>query len=409
MTLLLYIVILGAVLFWRSRQLSGRSLAHEIADDGSYYLKKEIAHRASRYGSERHYTLMVGRALQQPCFFSISQEKWYHRFLKALGLVSEIEFGDEKLDRQLFFMSDAPEALASVAANPEFIRGVRDLFENGDAKKIQAYNDKIWVTSKKQTFLDDGFINRNLARVSSLARICDASAPGSHFFGSNKPRFSMLFMAVHAALFAVAVFGVIPAIFENAEILNMRGMAMFALNIGAGVLAAWLALIFLTLRGSGWFALVLADFILVGIIGILASTVFIVREANITLDRAEPARYVTPLIAKQCNLSCSRRNFGRRRSSRSINYPLTAEQCLPGARPETLAHYQATSRYCNSNHKFRYKLTLQAWDRSQPQPYTFETDAQAYDMSVVGRSFEVQVHPGYFGHPWIASEEIKAK
>lgn len=409
MTLLIYLSILVAVLFWRSRQLSGRDLAHEIADDGSYYLKKEIIHRVKRRNADRHYSLMIGRSLDQPTFFNISKEKWYHRMLKALGLVSEIEFGDESLDKQLFFMSDAPEAFANIAANPEFIKRVRDLFVSYNAKKIQAYNDKIWVTSKKQDFLDGNFINQNLAQISALAKVCNTAAPSSHFFGSRKPRFSMAFMVVHAALFTLAIFGALPVVFENTEILDMRSLIMFALNIGFGILAAWFTLIFLTLRGSGWFALVVADFILVGIVGILASTVFLAREANIMMDRAEPARHATPLIAKDCTLYCSRRSFGRRRSSRSVTYHLNAEQCLPGTRPETLAYYQSASAYCSSNHKFRYKLTLKGWDASQPAPYTFETDAQMYDMSAIGRRYEVRVHPGYFGYPWVASEEIRVK
>lgn len=175
--------------------------------------------------------------------------------------------------------------------------------------------------------------------------------------------------------------------------------------LGLALATVWFLLIVVFFRGTSWVCWVFMDFILCGILGIMLSSHFIAREANVHLPQPAPTVYSQPISQKYCVLEC-RQRCGKRCTRRSNYSGNTDAHCAAHSRPAVMQRYKQSDPICRSSASFAFRITIRHWE-PQKQYYHFPTSATFFDSVSVGQYVNVPVNEGAYGVKWINQDEIR--
>jgi hypothetical protein len=401
MILALYLFIFASVIIYRRFSLSGRFLRR--AQDGDVLAR--VTH--TNKGRTRLYA-DVGIDTDDVVYFSITGERWYHRLLKGMGLASELQTGDLELDGKIFFMTDTPDHVWQLMQDKNFSARMRHLFLTLNIKALRWYGSRLWVRTPviDSTSFNEGYKNDLIAALRDIAA---GFAKNPSYGGSSDdrllpPRFAgLLLMAAHAAFFSVACFGLIPALVETEELLSHAHWIGIAAPAGVVALGIWLSLTVFFVGGTSWMPLVVADFVLFGIVGIFATSFFLTREVNIALD-THPAEVMTRAVSYQdCVLTCKK---GSGKRSRTSTYTLGYTQCVKSARPQTVEQHKRKDYKCARRNWFKYRITVAPVIAGSDKPYRFDANESLFDRTRPDALLDIPVHPGALGLSWVDTDDI---
>lgn len=211
---------------------------------------------------------------------------------------------------------------------------------------------------------------------------------------TSSRRRALIFLGLHAAFLGLALLGYLPTALDSAQIANISKIHAYAIIFGLGFCIIWFFAILVVMAGRPWFGWVMADFIALGIIGIIGSTGFFLREANIRLDASLPTVKTFHLSYKSCALRCVSHGY-RRRSSHT--YTLSDNECVN--LQQTLDHYKRQDYKCRKSYNFEFYLYFPGIDGEErlKVPVDYET----YVQDARGDRYAVPVHPGRFGIKWL--------
>ena len=405
MTLILYLVLFTVAMLYRRFKLGGLFLKRRADLNGKEILEKI-------YYKDKHRRRLhaeLGLELNQVVYFSISSERWYHRFLKHLSLATELQTGHARLDDELFFVSDAPEHFWQLMQDKTFSAAIHDLFLRVGVKSLRAYGTRMWVrtpTRDKENYdrLYKENIISNLEKIAAFVEQKNIDYQHTSDDRLIAPRHgAMMMMAAHAAFFTLAVFGAIPAMLQTTELLAHTPWIAKSGALAIVGLCAWLGIMMFLVGRSSWAALVIVDFVVFGIIGIVATAFFVLREVNISFDVQDPQTYTRRIVQQDCTLTC--KSGGRR--SHSTTHKLSYAQCLAPERAMTINTYMQRDYKCGRRSWFTYYISVDPWMAPLHKPYRFKTNEELFDSTTLGTALDIPVHSGFVGIPWVDTDSIK--
>lgn len=404
MTLVIYIVVFSIACFWRRRTLTGAHLKEKLHADGREYLESQM-----RNDKGKGLSLTLGLLVEGAHSFVIRHEKWYHRFLKSLGLAEEVEIGNSALDDRLYFVTEMPDGFRQFFGMAGVQKNIERLFTDLKIVDLRCFHGKIWVNCGyiPAKLYTPAYAAERLEALGTIANAAEAAAQNTLPAESGlltKPHMAVFFMIVHTALFMLGILGGLPLLLETMEIVSLKGLLTLGAMIGALLAAFWFYCIFVCLGRSSWVPMALADFTLMGLAGIFLSTVFVVREVNMHFDTAPATEHVRTIIAKQCELTCS---SGRGKRRRSTTYDLSESQCKPEARDATLREYEGRDYKCSISARFSYELAVEPWLPEQDKNFLFDVSQSRFDRAKKGDKMTIPSRTGALGLAWVDTDTIK--
>lgn len=393
----LCIFLIFAVL--RGKTLFGTHLS--ALSPGSDVLTFTIKTRFGRYA--RH----IGLDLAGSIPFIVRREKWYHRFLKGLGIASEIDIGHSSFDDKFFITTDYPGHLEQLLASTDLRKHMQLLFRLR-VKSVHTTRQRIWCVIARDDFSKpDKNFERHLERLRSISEDSRASLARERTPPSWRWRgvAALAFIAVQAGLLTLGVLGFFPTLFDSVHIASKSGLVLTGTIAGLFAAALWLCCIVALFKGSSWIAWVLSDFILCGLLGFLLSAILVVRDVNVEMAQASPTLYEQPVVQKSCVLRCKK--GGGRRGRRSSYAFDSAAECSPASRSSIIAAKRQSDSRCASRAWFEYKIGIKHWHNTTS--YAFTSDEQMFDAVDIGDAIKVPVHPGALRLEWVNWNEFEAK
>jgi hypothetical protein len=398
MVALIQLVLLAIVFALRRSSLLGRDLKPISSDSDT--TKLEAVYRSKNSIISRK----IGFAHSQNLTFVVRKEKWHHRFLKFLGLASEISLPDEALNRALFVLTDYPNQLEHAMRSDALLAAIRELFQM-NIKALHVVHDRVWCSigsqdrNKGSEFFDH---HREL-----LKKIAQYAQMPSHL-SEEKPAIrrqslALIFISFHMALLLTGLFGVLPQLMDDFEVVKTSEWFVKSANYIVPVIFLWTSLITLCFGGSSWLGWVLADFVLSGIVGLVLFGLLAVREANIHFDTSQAQIIETPIQQRYCELTCST-GSGKRRRSRT--YTLSEMMCESASRPSVMAEYRQRDYYCQSSARFSFHLKVAHWRTDATAPFYLAVQQAFYDQTRVGAKLAIPSHSGALGIEWIDRESV---
>ncbi len=404
MTLILYIIMFSAVCFWRKRTLSGAHLKERLHDNGREYLEA-----LQKYGKKHNKRIAatLGLAIGDVHGFAVRREKWYHRFLKSMGLAEEIHTGNEVMDDSLFFVTETPEDFHGVISRPGVLEAVNKLFVDFRVKELRCFNGRIWVTCPA---VDIGsytaeFASARLETLGTIANAAEAAQTSLRPQGlMTRGRIAAFCMMVHAALFMLGIFGGLPLFLQSVEIVIVKDLITMGAVLSFIFSMIWLSGIVMALGRSSWLPMVGADFVLMGIIGLFLSMTFTLREINMDFDRSEAVSHQKAIVAKTCELTCTRGSGKRRKTS---TYDLMGPECAQTGRSAAIDRYRQVDSKCNNSAYLEYSLEVEPWLPRQKENFSFSVSEADFDMVKTGDKMDIPARKGALGLEWVDPEEIR--
>ncbi len=402
MIFLIYLAVFALVFFIRYRSMSGAGMKINVDNDGRTHFEesKPVGKKSVRYN------VRIGMPSEHKLYFKISPESGLSRFLKVIGVADEFQSGDHDTDK-LLFVSDDPLLFQDILQTPQIRGALHKLTLRHKKIKIRAFGHRIWLEAQDvpQSWLDE---NRHEI-LAYLWEILSGAERSAEMRTMRAPRFSYAqralgFMVLHATLLTGGIFGFIAFAAGDMHVENLSRLIFASGGLVPLAAAMWILLMVAALRRSMWLVMALGDFILIGLAGLALTIPLGAIEANQRLPQAAPSVLEKPLVSKQCSLHCSKRR--RKRSSTTRDYPFSAAECTPANRQIKIAQLKDQDAICRNSASMRYKLTFPAWRNDDNAPYVLDVDASRFDTSSRGDVFNIPVHPGALGSPWIDEDEI---
>lgn len=402
MIFLIYLAVFALVFFIRYRSMSGAGMKMHVDDGGRTHFEEE-----KPLGKKSpNFNVRIGMPSEQKLYFKISPEGGMSRFLKAIGVADEFQSGDSDTDK-LLFVSDDPMLFQDILQTAQIRAALHKLVSRHPKIKIRAFGHRIWLEADN---VPAGWLANNRHEILAyLWEILDAAGKSAEMRAARAPRFSYAqralgFMVLHATLLTGGIFGFAAFAAGGMHVENLPRLIMASgalIPLASGI---WIVLMVATLRRSMWLVMALGDFILIGLAGLALTIPLGAIEANQRLPQAAPNVLEKPLLSKQCSLHCSKKR--RKRSSTTRDYPFSALECAPANRDIKIAQLKDQDSICRNRASMRYKLTFPAWRSDDNAPYILDVDAARFDASTRGDVFNIPVHPGALGSPWIDEDEI---
>ncbi len=406
MILLLYIFVFSVACLWRVYRVTGRHLKVRHEDGGHSYLECISSIRRGKI------TVFLGVDVGESAPFIVRREHWIHRLSKLLCLTKEIELGHKEVDKKIFFSTQNTEGIATYFSKPQVVEALKKLFFNYSIVGLQCHGKRLWISCPyiNKNDYTQSFIQERVKQLRVIAAWLPVETnktletnPG--YF--TQSRISMAFMVIHMALFIFGFFALFGMAAESTAIIDTGHLIDIQLRYIFLTGLIWLTAIIVLLIGSSWFPLVLLDFLLVGVVGLVFSVAPIVREANIELDNGAPTYYESKVTTKSCSMTCS--SFNRKRK-KSTTHSLTEDQCLgPAMRMSTQHTFEETVDFkCGIEASFAYTLELDNWKKPRGEKFSFSTTSALYDTIMVGDLMCIPSHPGALNMEWVYTDQIQA-
>jgi hypothetical protein len=347
----------------------------------------------------------VGVTQQCGIPFIIKRERWYHSFLKRMGIAAEISVGSEAFDTKYFITTDHPSHLERALATSAMIADLQELFAL-PIKSVHATQSKIWCVCKRGDLEEsESHYYRHRALLGAISKRTQQSTTGDDFLlpQRNLGRFAFLFLAAHAGLITLGIFGALPTLADSIDTLDNHLLVIKGMLAGLVLSGLWLFLIVSIFNRSSWVCWVLVDFLICGLIGFVLSGIFIVREANVHLPQPAATIMVTPVTQKICTLNCSQR-CGRRCTRRSSYTFYDNSGCNPQSRAESMILKKQTDSICRSSAYYSYQITTKPWRPGKH--YSFSPNITLFDGVNVGTDVSIPVNPGALRLEWVDTDAI---
>jgi hypothetical protein len=344
-------------------------------------LRRSFSGKRSTHGTEPYeYSVARGKggyiarvrialALPDTQRFVLRRERLFDRAAKWLGIAREWQTNDPAFDDAVFILADDPQFLGALSADGALRRAAARLFSNPQVDSIHCSRGRLWVSLRR---IEAGLRSRSDEEIGDLlasgiepdlARLRERLAAAGSFSwtGSRDPAEER----EHWLLLSTSVIGIagILAFFWGEGIGLPRQLVYTAIESRATsltviVAATLLALLILFIGRSSRTHLVLIEILLVALPGAWMSGRVLYTLENERLDRSPP----TVHLARVADLYTHR--------GRSTSYYLVVDR-WPDER----------------------------FDR------TLQVRAALYQRLQPGLCTRFDLHPGYFGDPWLSAIE----
>lgn len=396
MVIILQLCLFGIALAIRGSFLIGR---HLQSGSGPHYLS--YVARTKRGISARHVGIIQHHGIP----FIVKPERWYHRFLKSIGIASEIRISQQEFDHRYFITTDYPSDLERTLASGQLLVHLKALFAL-PVKSLHAMPHRIWCIIKKEDLEEpDAYFEQHVELLKAISKCTAQSA--DYRPGSSSLRVlglvALAFISVHAGLFALGILGIFPTLTDSIDIIDSPAWISKGVIAGGAVALVWFFLILHIFQKTSWVCWVIADFFLCGLVGFMLSGVFAIREANTHLPQPLPHVFAQPILQKICVLEC-KQSCGRRCTRRSSYQFQGDASCNPDSRAAIFQQKTETDPICRSNAWFEYKIKIHHW--RDPADYSFTPESRLFDSVQVGSFLTVPVHQGAIGLEWIDIDNI---
>lgn len=397
MVLLLQILLFLAALFLRGHCLFGGQLSKVKGspDHLQYIGKNKAGTIISRHvGLSRNGTLP----------FVIKPERWYHRFLKSIGVASEIKMPSESFDKAYFLATDFPHHLERATSSGPLMKLLEELFSL-HITSLHVTKSRLWcIVDSGHTTRPSTFFERHFEILDEISKILGTVATKDGFATQAETLVPYAFgaMSVHAGLLSLGLLGVFPTLADSIDTPLLSELVSKGLAAGALCAALWFMLILYFFNKTSWICWVFADFMLCGILGFMLSGIFAVRELNMDLSQPSPVVHTQNITQKKCTLHCKKGSGKRSRSSSYAYYGDDA--CSPSNRSGITREKETTDYICTYQIWFTFDISVPHW--SKPKDYSFESSMQLFDSVRTGQSLDISVNPGALGIEWVDTSTI---
>jgi len=316
--------------------------------------------------------LRVGIAADAAVDFEIKPEGWFDRLGKSVGLAVEPQSNRRSFDEAFYILSDDARLVRALRLDAELLSRLEGI---GRARvggfrfhRLVCRRGQLWIV-----FKPDGQPENHLEAAQwavpellALAQALPALSPGQAPVGSRTVLYAVLLLAFSSALainggvhlFRILANGYVPYTVDTSQLWTLAVIAGAVLLVAMGL--ATMAL----LGGSSRAHLVLAQVLLLGGLGALATGFVELRDFNMEADRATAQEFATVVQGK---------------------------------------HY-TTHRKRGGGTGYTYFLELADWNRPG-LTLDLEVSPHTYDIRYLTQPLVVRQHPGFLGVRWVESIE----
>lgn len=417
MVFIIQIIIFIIAFTIRGRALYGKFLEHDGGMDGGNLKYVSV----DKKGEETGRYIGFKRQNKEGIFFRIHHERWYHKWLKSLGIASEIKLRDVAFDDKYFIMTDFPGALERAMASADLLPLVKELMA-ANVSGVYSTADRVWCKidsdglGKDEHFYDK---HRSLLRqIAFKTQVSDAPDPiVSNSFSpdqsqrrpSQKRNAAAAFgvICVHLALFITGLSGFVPTFIDQIDTIDMVKLVALGLVGGGAGAALWAMFLIKRFGGTAWVCWVLADFVLMGLLGFLLCGIYVAREANMDLPQMAPTVHSQMILKRECVIECEK-SCGRRCTKRSHYWYEGDSDCAPETREKNLAEKRAVDYICANHAWLEYFVTTPHWLETK-ETYRFGLNAERFDEMRTGAQVSIPSYDGALGIQWVDQGAIAAE
>lgn len=397
---ILQVIILIAVAVTVWWQKSGRFLTSYPGNDD--YLQAETNNKRGR--TTRLY-LGVRRGVPVPMI--IRPQRWYDNLLLSLDLSHEVKL-HHALDEKLFMMCDHASAFTHLARKTEIGPMMIALYNKYKIKKLFLLKDRIYAKVDPDS-TDRAAFCRDLMQISAAIGKLEKHPMVGRVANSRLSlmKLAIFMMSLHIILLMYGVCGGIALIADSRSTLAsnltyLMGAAFFP------VLAGWFYTVVMLFWRTSWIGIVLADFVLVGIAGILLSGTIVVREMNIELDKNSPELVRTKVTTMDCEFTCTSGTGKRRRSS---HYDYAWSSCSTEAKRQAVMSDLRKQYYRCANQVYVSELNISVGPVSTlgkkiADSHKWNAEESIFDRSAPGATMVMPIMPGHLQIPWVDDTAI---
>lgn len=229
---------------------------------------------------------MFGVPFSHPIYFRLSEENALDRFFKGIGFTREVQTGDPNFDQVVYVSCDHP-ALAPVLQEDALARAAILSLFGKDTKSIYADGEHLWA--RRSGDAPPGEAELDELR---LARDALQMVPSDQL-QLLRDAFFWKALLVESIAWTIAVYGLAAApdiaTRSHPQYFEWWPVLKTGLVASVGVFAFLFGLAWWILRGSSRAHRVFTESALVLLIGVPLSSIQMVSDANIALDRSTPA------------------------------------------------------------------------------------------------------------------------
>lgn len=397
MVILLQLCIVAIVCCFRLWSLLGKHLKVSKYGESPEQLEYISYHKG------RLNTCSFGLKQQHGFPFIVRRERWYHRLFKATGIASEVSLRDAELDKHWYFITDYPDHLERALHAPAFMEALRDLLQL-PVKVLCSTPHRLWCALDAKQLPNALPRKEYWRRLEAIRRHVGQLPPASRQRFPLKWR-AFVFLGLHMGLFLTACIGFAPTLLDDNEIISKREWLSHALIYALPTVCLWFAVIIAVFHGTSWAGWVLADFVLAGVVGVLVTAGYVVREVNILADTGAPQVVERVVTLRQCELRCHK-SCGRRCTRRS-NYTIADADCTAATRDATRAHYRARDSICQAHANYQFTLEVPHWQSGVGRTYRYNPAPGVYDRTRAGTVLRIPRREGALGIEWVDTTTIE--
>jgi len=350
--------------FWTKKSIKKRQIEHKTYYFSYHYFKNKLFCSLwldGIYGYD----------------FSLKKEERLELWLKAIGLNTEYQTGDESFDDLAFIVLD-DEKLRSELKNNDTLRNIlNDIFMLTEKSlltnvAIQCFDGCLKLSFEKNTPKKDTQMNEETIEPLIQKFVPLLSAVKSFFppleeknksvYREKSSHVALVFYSIISMLF---INGLSMIVLEAGttsmcpRMIHPFSIIPLAMQVTLVVLVIFFIIIYLTLRRSSRLIPVIKGTLSFGVIGVFLTMVIELREINFLLDSSVSKMYVTTILDK-------RKSTGRHTS---------------------------------------YTLELRDWDNSR-KAYSMKVDSKMYHEARIGQAIKIIQKKGFLDFPWIKHIEI---
>ncbi|HUR58914.1 MAG TPA: hypothetical protein VM029_14470 [Opitutaceae bacterium] len=255
-----------------------------------------------------------GVPFTHPVFFRLTKEDFWDRYFKKIGFTREVQTGDASFDEAIYVSCDHPAMAPVLQADADMRAAIDGLFSKG-AQRIFADGKVLWAHFPRDVFPGETELGR-------LATIRDAlnAVPPEHLQTLRDPFFWKALL-VESVVWSIVIYGA-PALVEIAtrshpQYFEWGPVIKTGLLAAVGIFAFLFGLSWWLLRGSSR-AHVLTESFVALLIGVPLSSIQMLSDSNIALDRSAPVVVEQMVADKYTRVTVSSK--GRRRTHYHLRF-----------------------------------------------------------------------------------------